>query len=196
MIFGALLLTVVLPVIGITACVGIHHYKENKLLEIFLVIAEKSINQKIKDEQADKAINILHNNKKIPAPNPIQINIYNPDGAIVAFYLFKAEIRYLLDCIDKRRNQRKYLSSLSPRARGDVLKFIDNTKRFLKFIDFDHMDFELRSLFLHKTYRATVLMCRKIPDENNYPELDFIPLFEIVDKSPTRTVRLLPYFPT
>ncbi|MBI4992112.1 MAG: hypothetical protein HZB99_02740 [Candidatus Harrisonbacteria bacterium] len=193
LVFG-MFLFIVFPVVAVTIYVTIYFRKKDKLEELFKIITTETSLKKIIDS-ADEAIIILHRNKVLFLPEPIAINITKPKEDLLAFHLFKAEIKYLFNEIDRVRGQKTYLSSLEPRERSQVLKFLNQRRAFLENIDYRPFDLETKGLLLFKVYRDTVNLFLDLPDENQHQEFNYFPLFEIVDRRPNRTIVLLPYFP-
>jgi len=195
MLVLGMLVFFVLPVIAVTVYATLCFRKKDKLQALFKVITTETSKEKIANS-ADEAIRILHKNKALFPLEPIAINITKKVDDLLAFHLFKAEIRYLFKVIDGIRSQKTYLSTLEPRERSEVLKFLNRTRTFLESIDYQRMGMETKDLLLFKVYRDTVILFLNLPDENKHSELFFYPLFEIVDYRPSRLIVLLPYLPS
>lgn len=185
----------VLPVLTVTLYVLLCHQKEYKFLSLLLEITEDESEDKRK-EAARKIIAIMHGNKWLALPKITPVNINNPRGMLAGTYLFEAEIEYFLETLDRRRNQKTYLHKVAPGARSEILKFLANTRKAVEVIR-NNKDTPIRAklILLHQLYLAAVTVYARFPDEENYRELDFLPIFQIVDQNPIRTVVLFPLFP-
>lgn len=192
MLIAALILFLALPILLATSHVFFCARKQNTLIKLFLIIQNDSSDQSAREKAAAEAIQILHENKWLVPLEPIRLNIQNPDGLTVSYELLKAEIRYLLDKIDKIRNQKTYLSSVTPNSRSAVLKFLQTGANFLNTMDFLPLDLQDKNNFLLSACNTTLMLYLSLPDENAHQELDFIPLFQIIDKTPARTLILFP----
>jgi hypothetical protein len=183
-----------LPVLTITLYVLLCHQKEYKFLKLLLEITENQSEDKRK-EAAVKIIILMHKNKWLALPKITPVNINNPKGALASIYLLKAEIEYLLENLDQRRNQKTYLHTVAPEARSELLKFLAHAR---KFIEETHNSPQvvpkLKIVLLHQLYLSTIVVYTRYPDENHHHELDFFPLFQIVDQTSARTIILFPLF--
>src|SRR3989338_4652946 len=138
MLLAAGIIFLVLPVLTVTIYIFYCGKKQKNLLKLF-----KSIEGKFSDtekEAADQAIQILHSNKWLFPPEPILLNIQDSKDLTVSYEILKAEIRFLSKIIDTIRNQKNYLTLLSPNDRSEVLKFRQALKDFLEKLDFMPLD--------------------------------------------------------
>ena len=76
-----------------------------------------------------------------------------------------------------------------------ILDFLSKTNETLYKIDFAPIEIFEKVSLLSQIYRAVAKRYSTLPDENNHSALNFMPLFEIIDKTPFRTIKILPYFP-
>lgn len=192
MLPAAIIIFLVLPVLAVTGYFVYCEKKQKKLRNLFRIIQDESSNKSAKERAANQAIQIMHANKWLIPPEPILLNIRNPDGLIISYELLRAEIRYLLHKIDKMRDQKTYLSSVTPINRSAVLKFLQTSANFLDTINFIPLDLQDKNDFLLSAYNVTLTMYLSLPDENAHQELNFIPLFQIIDKTSARAKILFP----
>jgi hypothetical protein len=194
MIFWAFMIFLVIPVTYITLYVALHHYKESKLLKLIAKIQSYNSDTGTKEAAAAQIIRIIHKNKRLTPPQPISIDIHNSAGALVSFYILKAEVRHLINSIQEIRNQKTYVHSVPIEMRSSILGYLDEVNRFFANINTPYLDFEFRSLLLAKLYRNAVIAYLSIPDEKGHEEMKYIPLLEIIDKAQTKHSRIFPVF--
>lgn len=195
MIFWAFVIFLIVPVTLITFYVAVHHYKENRILKLITIIKNRNSDKKAKESAAAQIIRIIHKNKNLVPPQPVSIAINSPDGALVAFYILKAEVNHLINSIQEIRKQKSYVHSASLEIRAGILSYLDEVNRFFANIDTPYLDFEFRTLLLAKIYRTTVIAYFTLPDEKGHREIKFIPLLEITDQAQTRHPKIFPLFP-
>ncbi|MBI3046494.1 MAG: hypothetical protein HYY86_03110 [Candidatus Harrisonbacteria bacterium] len=190
MLLAAGIIFLVLPILAVTLYVFYCGKKQKNLLKLFKSIRDEFSNTR--KEAADRAIQILHGNQWLFPPKPILLNIQDLKDLAVSYEILKAEIRFLLKTIDAIRNQKKYLTSLSPNERSEVLKFRQTLKYFLENLDFMPLNRRNKVKQLIAAYQAALVVYLSLPDENAHRELNFIPLFAIIDKTPVSTLILFP----
>jgi|GEM_PF-2859544 len=184
----------VLPVLSVTLYVLICHKKEYRILKLISEISENP-SEDAKISAADQVIILTHKNKWLTVPTVTPININNPRGIKVGFYILESEIKYLVNALDRRRNQKTYLQTITPTARSEMLKFIANARKTLEEIRNDSQaPMRFKIFLLHQIYLTVVTVYMRFPDEEHYRELNFIPIFQLVDRNPIRTVVLFPLF--
>lgn len=192
MLLAAGIIFLVLPILTITAYVFCCTRKQYLLRKLFKIIQDESYDKPTREKTADRAIQILHANKWLVPPEPIRLNVQNSGEFIVIYELLKGEARFLLKNIDNLRNQKSYLNMLPPNQRSEILKFIQEGRNLLKILDFVPLNPNNKIIVLVAVCRAILAIYLSLPDENNNRELNFIPLFEIIDKTPNRTLIIFP----
>ncbi len=193
-VFIGLFIILFITVSLILAYALICDYKRNQLLKLFKIIKDRASTRKSRENAANKAIKIMHGHKFLYPPSVISININeNRDNPYLAFELLKAEIKHLLKSINSLHSQKTFLNAIPPENLVKNLEFITETNKILTNIDFAPIAIFEKVYLLSAAYRAVAKRYATLPDENNHSALNFMPLFEIIDKTPARTIKILPY---
>lgn len=185
----------VIPVAAITIYVILCYQKEKRLLVLFKAISRLIALKPLSDQYADQAIQILHQNKVLIPLSSIVINIQKNNNDLLAYYLLRAEIRFLLTCLEQRRDQKLYLNEVTPNERSLTLKALNHARNLLENVEIAYLDFPNKLVFVINCYRMLVKIYYYHPDENSHSELNFQPLFKIVDKTAARELLIFPYYP-
>ena len=196
LLFWAGLILIVIPALIISTYALLISHKKRHLKDLFAIIRHPPASNSLRGKTADQPIRLLHQNKILAAAiNPIVINIYDCQNDILAYYLLRAEIRFLIECLEKRRGQRLYLNTVTPEGRSTTLKILSEARHLLENVEIVSCNFLTKIEFVSSCYRALVKIYYLLPNANKYQELNFFPLFVIVAKNPTRELLILPYYP-
>src|SRR3989338_5297177 len=98
----------VTPVVFVFVWGLIYFHRKNEMENLFQTIKTANDPEQ-RDIAAYAAINLLHKNRIAPA-KPITINIHQSPDDFLGSPLFRAELEYLMQLINKRRQQKKYIS--------------------------------------------------------------------------------------
>lgn len=172
--------------------------KNDALENIFKKISDPRIPEKQKSILAEKAIHIFHSHKSTFTKGPIYLNIQNEPERIAVYHLLRAEILFLIQCLARRSRQAIYRQTVPPKQRKMISQIIVAAADSLEKINNSKIELPVKiELLIHGEfgYHCLVDFYCFLPDENGHQEFHFVPLFEIIDKTPIRTVSLFPYFP-
>lgn len=191
-LFWEMIIIFVVPMTAVTLYVFYTDQLLKQLEKDFQKIIQKIKSGGNAESEAKAVILKLHQNR-ITIPSVLLIKINNLDEAFLTVAILRAEINYLLKRLDQRRQQLTFQRENSEQREAQFITFLENTEKLVS--GSADLPPESRAWYLSRLYRIVIILYFTLPDEKGYPELQFQPLFEIITVTPTKKIRLFPFYP-